>query len=69
MRAATKYAVERMCADVAQIRKLMEGGTGKTGCDFCREYVPHQESFSLATHQGKQVVATFRFCPICGRKL
>lgn len=39
------------------------------GCDFCRDFVRVPETFSIMTHEGKQSVVTFNFCPVCGRKL
>ena len=69
MREKTEYAIERMCADVAQIRKLMERGAGKTGCDFCRVGLNKPETFSVVTHDGRQMTVTWNFCPVCGRKL
>lgn len=69
MREKTEYAIERMCTEIAQIRRLMERGVEKEGCDFCRVGLNKPETFSVMTHNGRQMTATWNFCPVCGRKL
>lgn len=39
------------------------------GCNVCREYITSPETFSVMTHDSKQAVVTFNFCPSCGRRL
>lgn len=69
MRGKTEYAIERICTEVAQIRMLMEGGSRKPACDFCRVVLNKPETFTVVGHNGRQMQATCNFCPVCGRKL
>lgn len=75
-------AVERLCDEVSKLRRRrshsvmlrkimneMERGDYRIDCDFCRDAVPVPETFSIMPSSGKQVTATFNFCPVCGRKL
>lgn len=75
-------AVERLCDEVSKLRRPpvpfgdveeimneMDRGDYRIDCDFCRGAVKTPETFSVMTSRGKQVSATFNFCPVCGRKL
>lgn len=79
---AVVEAIDRLCAEVSKLRRPpvpfenveeimreMERGDYRVDCDFCRGAVASPETFSIMTHSGKQVIATFNFCPVCGRKL
>ncbi len=41
----------------------------RDGCNFCENILISPETFSVMTHESKQAIVTFRFCPACGRKL